>query len=93
MPSKLFFAATSLLGSLGCAEPISVDPTHGHGPEWLEQIKLERARAGEADHIYVHMIAHSHDDVGWLKTVDQYFTGSRQDIAVASVREIISTVI
>lgn len=39
------------------------------------------------------MISHSHDDVGWLKTVDEYFTGSRQDIAVASVDSIISTVV
>ena len=39
------------------------------------------------------MIAHSHDDVGWLKTVDEYFTGTKQDIAVASVTEIISTVV
>ena len=28
------------------------------------------------DIVYVHMIPHSHDDVGWLKTVDEYFTGS-----------------
>lgn len=24
----------------------------------------------------VHLLAHTHDDVGWLKTVDQYFYGS-----------------
>lgn len=25
--------------------------------------------------IYGHLIPHSHDDAGWLKTVDQYFAG------------------
>lgn len=27
----------------------------------------------------VHLLAHSHDDVGWLKTVDQYFLGSNRE--------------
>ena len=29
--------------------------------------------------INVHLIPHSHDDVGWLKTVDQYFLGSNRE--------------
>jgi len=29
----------------------------------------------DPDKINVHLIHHSHDDVGWLKTVDQYYWG------------------
>ena len=32
----------------------------------------------EPDMLNVHLVAHSHDDVGWLKTVDQYFQGSNR---------------
>ena len=28
----------------------------------------------------IHVTPHSHDDVGWLKTLNQYFDGSRKDI-------------
>ncbi|XP_044269680.1 lysosomal alpha-mannosidase-like [Tribolium madens] len=43
--------------------------------------------------INVHLIPHSHDDVGWKKTVDQYFYGSRSDIQKAGVRYIISSTV
>jgi len=30
--------------------------------------------------VTIHIAPHSHDDVGWRITVDQYFDGSRKDI-------------
>jgi hypothetical protein len=32
--------------------------------------------------LYVHMIAHTHDDVGWVKTVDEYFAGQDPNVAL-----------
>lgn len=37
------------------------------------------------DKLNVHLVAHSHDDVGWLKTVDQYFVGSNNSIQVVMI--------
>uniref|UniRef100_A0A336M0Y1 Alpha-mannosidase n=1 Tax=Culicoides sonorensis TaxID=179676 RepID=A0A336M0Y1_CULSO len=43
--------------------------------------------------IHVHMVPHTHDDVGWLKTVDQYYYGSKSLIQKAGVQYIIDSVI
>mmetsp|Transcript_29052 Transcript_29052/g.54827 ORF Transcript_29052/g.54827 Transcript_29052/m.54827 type:complete len:1069 (-) Transcript_29052:93-3299(-) len=41
----------------------------------------------------VHIVPHTHDDVGWLKTVDQYFYGANNTIQHANVQMILSTLI
>ena len=41
----------------------------------------------------VHLIPHSHDDVGWLKTLDEYFYGSSNGIQNAQVQYVLDTVI
>ncbi|MCO5548555.1 hypothetical protein L7F22_002015 [Adiantum nelumboides] len=41
----------------------------------------------------VHLVPHTHDDVGWLKTVDQYYVGSNNSIQNAAVHLILDTVI
>ncbi|XP_055376537.1 lysosomal alpha-mannosidase-like isoform X1 [Condylostylus longicornis] len=43
--------------------------------------------------INVHIVPHTHDDVGWLKTVDQYYYGSKTGIQKAGVQYIIDSVI
>ncbi|KAK4416850.1 Alpha-mannosidase [Sesamum alatum] len=41
----------------------------------------------------VHLVAHSHDDVGWLKTIDQYYVGSNNSIQGACVENILDSVV
>ena len=39
------------------------------------------------------MVHHTHDDVGWLKTIDEYFSGTKNDIQRVEVRLILDSVI
>jgi hypothetical protein len=41
----------------------------------------------------VHMVHHTHDDVGWLKTVDEYFSGTDKNVQRAQVKLIIDSMI
>jgi hypothetical protein len=43
--------------------------------------------------VNVHIVSHTHDDVGWLKTVDQYYYGANNSIQRAGVQYILDTVI
>ena len=41
----------------------------------------------------VHLVPHTHNDVGWLKTKDQYFYGANNTIQHANVQMILTTLI
>ena len=43
------------------------------------------------DKLHVHLVPHSHDDVGWVKTVDQYYHGTPDFLA--GVKKILDSVI
>ncbi|XP_043724653.1 probable alpha-mannosidase At5g13980 isoform X2 [Telopea speciosissima] len=43
--------------------------------------------------INVHLVPHTHDDVGWLKTIDQYYVGSNNSIQVACVQNVLDSVV
>ena len=45
------------------------------------------------DKLQVHLVAHTHDDVGWLKTVDEYYYGANNSIQHAGVQYILDSVI
>jgi lysosomal alpha-mannosidase len=45
----------------------------------------------DVEKINIHLVPHSHDDVGWLKTVDQYYYGTQKHIQYAGVQYIISS--
>ncbi|XP_041364636.1 lysosomal alpha-mannosidase-like [Gigantopelta aegis] len=48
---------------------------HNTGDESWGICNNKRCNPVKADMLNVHLIAHSHDDVGWLKTVEEYYTG------------------
>jgi lysosomal alpha-mannosidase len=48
---------------------------------------------GDPSKLNVHIVPHTHDDVGWLKTVDQYYYGARNNIQHAGVQYILDSVV
>lgn len=47
--------------------------------------KTDAKRVDAPGVLNVHIIAHTHDDVGWLKTVDEYYAGLNNTIQHAGV--------
>lgn len=45
------------------------------------------------DKLNVHLVPHTHDDVGWLKTVDQYYVGSNNSIQAACVQNVLDSLV
>jgi hypothetical protein len=40
---------------------------------------IENRKDQDKQTLTVHMIAHTHDDIGWLKTIDEYYSGTNKD--------------
>ncbi|KAL9331149.1 hypothetical protein ACSQ67_000759 [Phaseolus vulgaris] len=58
-----------------------------------EYIEYNTTQRIVPDKINVHLVPHSHDDVGWLKTVDQYYVGANNSIRGACVQNVLDSVI
>ncbi|XP_057437604.1 alpha-mannosidase At3g26720-like [Lotus japonicus] len=58
-----------------------------------EYIEYNTTQRIVPDKINVHLVPHSHDDVGWLKTVDQYYVGGNNSIRGACVQNVLDSVI
>ncbi|VBB25890.1 unnamed protein product [Acanthocheilonema viteae] len=46
----------------------------------------------QKDVLNVHLICHTHDDPGWIKTIDQYYYGSQKEKTATGVQYILNTV-
>ena len=78
-------ALLSVALTLLCIQSISL--SHG------QKCGYESCPETKPNLINVHLVPHSHDDAGWLKTVDQYFYGSNNGHQFAGVQYILDTVI
>ncbi len=63
------------------------------GTVFIAAAVLAFAAAVEAEPLNVHIVPHTHDDVGWLKTVDQYYSGTNRSIDPSGVKYILDTVV
>lgn len=63
---------------------------------WLGQVTgqncgspFKNCNLGKDGMINVHLVPHTHDDAGWLKTVDQYYYGANNGEQTASVQYVL----
>ncbi|KAK9129463.1 hypothetical protein Sjap_009950 [Stephania japonica] len=57
------------------------------------EIRYSTGRGIVEGKLNVHLVPHSHDDVGWLKTIDQYYVGSNNSIQGACVRNVLDSLV
>ena len=55
---------------------------------WNSSCGYDSCPKGKEDHLNVHLVPHTHDDVGWLKTVDQYYYGSNKYVTTGQLSHI-----
>lgn len=50
-------------------------------------------RTHQNETLTVHFVPHTHTDAGWLKTFDEYYSGTYMDKSHSSVKSILNSVI
>lgn len=74
-------------------ESVNKSTKRSHRRLWLTEVR-KFAADGNPRVLNVHIVPHTHDDVGWLKTVEQYYLGQNNSIDTrGNVRGIITTVV
>lgn len=79
---KRLLGGVLVLGAVGVSHAALFADPGQHNP--YQNIREGDHKTGGP--ITVHVCPHSHDDVGWLKTVDEYFYGRKNKIAFTNVR-------
>ena len=87
---KKFFAACALSFFNQAKATLTMDTKTVHSSDATLSPKM---RSSDSEKLTVHMLHHTHDDVGWLKTVDEYYTGVNNDIQRGEVQLILDTTI
>ncbi|CAF1183231.1 unnamed protein product [Adineta steineri] len=59
----------------------------------LNKCGYDTCNLGDATKLNVHLVPHSHDDVGFVKTLDEYYYGSRTDLQHAGVQYILDSIV
>ncbi|XP_030387439.1 lysosomal alpha-mannosidase-like isoform X2 [Scaptodrosophila lebanonensis] len=85
----LFCLLVCVIGLVEGRPSIREDPITTDDP----RCGYESCHPTKPNMLNVHLIPHTHDDVGWLKTVDQYYYGSETLIQKAGVQYIIDSVV
>eukprot|EP00961_Rhodomonas_salina_P117590 1582727-Rhodomonas_salina.2 len=75
----------------GYRRPVRARMHHVRVRRQLTGAIARRGPTEEPGKINVHLVCHTHDDVGWLKTVDQYYYGANNSIQHAGVQYILDT--
>ena len=70
-----------------------VDYTHGAenaDADYMRSLLDEReamvGRGENPEPLTIHLVPHTHDDIGWLKTIDEYYSGYNMGTAIANVK-------